>query len=262
MAAHFKRAFTILELSIVFVIIALMMAGSLKFSHYIRNQEIKSLMTESDKFYQAIQSFYDLYNQIPGDMSNASTLISSDITNDGDGDDVTDGYNSDEGLYAWEHLYYANFINMLPIYEADIPSSETITCPVGSVGEAKYPGFNIPWIKTNNSSIAIGYMQGETGVDNDLFITFVIGNGKTCNYNNVLSSSGILTNSEAKLLYDKYYGKIPRPAALGYSVSKDLTSEDIIIFATASSTTSCDYTSTSRNNQKVCYLLYRFELED
>jgi len=239
-----------------------MMSSSLKMSDYIRHQEIKSLMSEAKKYHISVQSFYDLYTEIPGDMSNSSTIISGDVANDGNGDDIVNGYSSDETLYAWEHLYYAELVNMLPIYESNIPSAEVITCPTDSVGEAKYPGFNIPWIKTNNSFISIAYMQSDTGVSNDLFVTFVIGNGKTCNYDNILSNDGILTATEARLVYDKYYGKIPRPADLGYSASKDLTSEDIIRFATSSSTVTCDYSNISTNNQKICYIFYRQEIED
>ncbi|MBT4990009.1 MAG: hypothetical protein HOM96_05695 [Rickettsiales bacterium] len=259
---RFDRAFTILELAIVFIIIAIMMSSSLKMTDYIRDKEIKSLMYEASTYHQAVQSFYDLYEEIPGDMSNASTVISGDIVNNGNGDGIVDGYSSDETLYAWEHLYYAELINILPIYESNIPSDEIITCPTGSLVEAKYPGYNIPWIKPNKTFISIAYMKGDAAVSNDLFVTFVLGNGKTCNYDNILSNDGVLTPQEARLIYDKYYGKIPRPAAVGYSVDKDLTSEDIIRFATSSNTDSCDYTSVASDSNRICYIFYRQEIED
>jgi len=254
-----KQAFSILELAIVIIIIAIMISSSLKMTSFLRNQQLKNIMTTVDGYHQAVQSFYDLYATIPGDMSTASTVISSDIANNGNGDEIIDGYNSDEGLYVFEHLYYADLINFLPIYTASIPDDEIISCSSSAI-ETKYPGYNIPWIKTNNSFLAVAYMQ-DSDVSSDRFVSYVIGNGKTCNENYAYSQKGVITPEEARLLYDKYSGKIPRPDAFAFNEAKTFSFDNSVKFGSIDDD-ACDYKSIDSLKKKVCYIFYQQKINN
>ncbi len=256
---QFRSAFSILELAIVIIIIAIIMSSSLKMTDFIRNQELKNMMTTVNSYHKSVQSFYDLYAKIPGDISNASTLISSDIVNNGNGDNIIDGYYSDEDLYVFEHLYYAELINFLPIYTANIPADEIISCS-SSLIETKYPGYNIPWINTNNSFLAISYMQDND--DNyDSFVSYVIGNGKTCNENNQYSQKGVITPEEAKLLYNKYSGRIPRPDEYAFNESISFTFDNSVKFGSINDD-NCDYKSVDNLNEKICYIFYQQKINN
>jgi type II secretory pathway pseudopilin PulG len=256
---QFRKAFSILELAIVIIIIAIMISSSLKMTSFIRNQELKNIMTTVSSYHKSVQSFYDLYATIPGDMSNASTLISSDIVNNGNGDEFVDAYNSDEGLYVFEHLYYADLITFLPIYTASIPDDEIILCSSSAI-ETKYPGYNIPWIKANNSFLAVAYMQ-DSDVSSDRFTSYVIGNGKTCNENYSYSQKGVVTPEEAKLLYDKYSGRIPRPDAFAFNESKSFSFDNSVKFGSIDGE-ACDYKSVDSLKKKVCYIFYQQKINN
>lgn len=235
------------------------MSSSLKLTNFVRNQELKTIMTTVNNYHQAVQSFYDLYDDVPGDMSNASSLISSSIINNGNGDDIVDGYGSNEGLYAFEHLYYANLISFLPIYTDNIPTDEIISCSESAI-ETKYPGYNIPWIKTNNSFIAVAYLK-DSDVASDKFASYVIGNGKTCNENYSYSQKGVVTPEEAKLLYDKYSGRIPRPDAFAFNESKSFSFDNSVKFGSID-TNACDYKSVDSLKKKICYIFYQQKINN
>lgn len=66
------RGFTILELSIVLVVIALVASGVVVGREMVRQAEIRAVMTDYDKIYTAVNSFQNRYKAIPGDMKNAT----------------------------------------------------------------------------------------------------------------------------------------------------------------------------------------------
>jgi prepilin-type N-terminal cleavage/methylation domain-containing protein len=69
-----SRAFSLVELSIVLVILGLLTGGILTGQNLIRAAELRSLMTETQRYQSAIYTFRDKYFAIPGDMANASAF--------------------------------------------------------------------------------------------------------------------------------------------------------------------------------------------
>ncbi|WP_197051961.1 type II secretion system protein [Sphingomonas sp. 35-24ZXX] len=65
-------AFSLVELSIVLVILGLMTGGILGGQALIRAAELRSVSTEYQRWITATQTFRDKYFAIPGDMSNAT----------------------------------------------------------------------------------------------------------------------------------------------------------------------------------------------
>ena len=66
-----KQGFTLLELSIVIVIIGLIIGGITVGSDMIKSAELNSVATDVNKYKTAINTFKLKYNALPGDMKNA-----------------------------------------------------------------------------------------------------------------------------------------------------------------------------------------------
>ncbi len=66
------RAFSLVELSIVLVILGLLTGGILAGQSLIRAAEIRSITTQFNQFIAATQTFRDKYMAYPGDMNNAT----------------------------------------------------------------------------------------------------------------------------------------------------------------------------------------------
>lgn len=84
-----KRAFSLVELSIVLVILGLLVGGVLAGQSLIRAAEIRSLTTDMTRFNTATQTFRDKYLAIPGDMANAIQFWGAQDAGDGLGTDCT-----------------------------------------------------------------------------------------------------------------------------------------------------------------------------
>lgn len=66
-----KTAFSLVELSIVLVILGLLTGGILAGQSLIRASELRTISVDADKYTSAMHSFRDKYFALPGDMTNA-----------------------------------------------------------------------------------------------------------------------------------------------------------------------------------------------
>lgn len=73
-----RGGFTLIELSIVLVIIALIVGGILVGRDLIRAAEIRSVQADYEKVVSAINAFRSKYNCIPGDCPNATEFFGTD----------------------------------------------------------------------------------------------------------------------------------------------------------------------------------------
>jgi prepilin-type N-terminal cleavage/methylation domain-containing protein len=162
-----SSAFSLVELSIVMVILGLLTGGILAGKSLIRAAELRSVPTESSKYITAIHSFRDKYFWLPGDMPNATAFwgsrggdgfvnstchgsvpptVMSTCNGDGSGTlNFTTSYNL-ESRTIWQHLSNAGLIEGGYGYE-EFPLSKL---PNGAYG--------------TNSSIA-GWGLNEGAVD-------------------------------------------------------------------------------------------------
>tara|TARA_B100001123_G_scaffold351653_1_gene402743 strand:- start:431 stop:1207 length:777 start_codon:yes stop_codon:yes gene_type:complete len=69
-----KHGFSLVELSIVLVILGLLTGGILTGQSLIRAAEMRSVATEVQRYQTAVRSFQDKYFAIPGDMANATSF--------------------------------------------------------------------------------------------------------------------------------------------------------------------------------------------
>ena len=69
-----KRGFSLVELSIVLVILGLLVGGVLSGQSLIRAAELRAVTTEYSRYVTSVQSFRDKYFALPGDMTNATSF--------------------------------------------------------------------------------------------------------------------------------------------------------------------------------------------
>ena len=107
-----QNGFTLIELSIVLVIIALIVGGMIVGKELLRNSEVKSVIGEYSNYVQAIANFRDKYQAMPGDFATATSVFSGTTNGDGNGLIMVNisGTRLDEQFLAWQHLYKSEFI--------------------------------------------------------------------------------------------------------------------------------------------------------
>ena len=109
-----QRGFTLIEISIVLVIIALLLGGVLKGQSLIGNAKYNRWVNEIDAYRAAFYTFQQTYGALPGDFNKASTrlkLPSGVSVRNGNGNNTIDGggntaLNQDSGN-AFKHLILA-----------------------------------------------------------------------------------------------------------------------------------------------------------
>lgn len=109
-----QSAFTLVELSIVLVIIALLIAAVTAGKSLVRASQVRKIVNNIYNLETAVNSFYDRYNALPGDMANASTVFAGATNGDGNGlicpnANVT----GTESYHAFAHLYRAGLTDTI-----------------------------------------------------------------------------------------------------------------------------------------------------
>src|SRR4051812_21475415 len=69
-----RRGFTLLELSIVLVVIAMLVGGVLVGQSMIHSAELRSVTADINRFSAAAIAFKDKYHYLPGDLPNATSF--------------------------------------------------------------------------------------------------------------------------------------------------------------------------------------------
>jgi prepilin-type N-terminal cleavage/methylation domain-containing protein len=88
------RGFTLIELSVVLVIIGLIVGGILTGQDMIKSAEIRATITQLERFNTAVNTFNSKYNGIPGDVLNGASFFYA-ITNQNAGGPAPGNGNGD-----------------------------------------------------------------------------------------------------------------------------------------------------------------------
>lgn len=167
MKRHPLSGFTLIELSIVLVIIGLIVGGVLTGRALIRTTELQSILTDKQKYVTAVNTFRGKYNAIPGDMTNATSFWGTDpdgcpgtplqvrkqATCNGngnfliEGDGVGSGNSANTEHYrAWQQLANAGLIDGFFTGETG-PYSYGNDVPGLNVPAGKIPGTGFDWVQ-------------------------------------------------------------------------------------------------------------------
>jgi prepilin-type N-terminal cleavage/methylation domain-containing protein len=117
-----KHAFSLVELSIVLVILGLLIGGILSGQALIKAAELRSIHTDVSRYITSTQTFRDKYFALPGDMTNATSFWNTDVAgcpNGGGSTGVCNGdgngrigyqMNNCENQEFWRHLAHAGLV--------------------------------------------------------------------------------------------------------------------------------------------------------
>lgn len=110
---HRQAGFTLVELSIVLVVIGLIVSGIVVGKDLIKAAELRSVITDLREYQAALYTFKEKYSQFPGDLRNASefwpTCDATPANCNGNGDGRIDD-TIQEDLRAWQQLADAGMI--------------------------------------------------------------------------------------------------------------------------------------------------------
>jgi prepilin-type N-terminal cleavage/methylation domain-containing protein len=156
-----KSAFSLIELSIVLIIIGLLIAGITGGASLIKSSELRSIMGEARGYAVAVNSFFTQYDQYPGD---ASVRVGNASLYDGDRDNKMEYVNDAstpmaEGLDAWFDLKDIGAIDL----------ALTVFGSANPAGSAKVPVTDIPGSKIKGAGWAFDY--NTTSLQNVVVLT-------------------------------------------------------------------------------------------
>ncbi len=201
-----KSAFSLIELSIVLIIIGLLIAGVTGGASLIKSSELRSIITESRTWSVSVNSFFNQFDSLPGDYDNR---LGGQDGGDGDGKiEFNSLANSDlamdsEGRNAWRHLSVANVLDKSVVYATlnnlILDTSNQADDAITSFGEA-IPGskiggaawdFDYSTISGHNVAVLTGSINSG-------------GNNLNTLVNGATVSTGIITPTDALSLDSKY----------------------------------------------------------
>jgi prepilin-type N-terminal cleavage/methylation domain-containing protein len=175
-----NHGFSLLELSIVLVIIGLLAGGVMVGQDLVRQAELRNYTTQTAGFKTAINAFKNKYSALPGDMRNAVRYWGAQAGGNADGHDTTcralgftspatdtrtcngDGNGQIGWLEAWRAWQHLSNAGLLEGTYSGVPGSTTDS----SVGT---PGFNMPVSKTNSSIGFVFYWNGVISAPSSAF---------------------------------------------------------------------------------------------
>lgn len=164
-----RSAFTLIELSIVLVIIGLIVVGVTGGSSLVASAQLRGLITEVNNYRVAVNTFKAARNQLPGDYASAITGgNTAAVAGDDDGRiefvaaQGTGNGSIIEGHNAFYHLINSETIDVTLVALNITTATDTLTpADTLSIDVDQTPGTHIPDSKFDN----VGYMFDYTTVN-------------------------------------------------------------------------------------------------
>ncbi|MEN2980074.1 prepilin-type N-terminal cleavage/methylation domain-containing protein [Tistrella bauzanensis] len=108
------RGFTLVEVAIALVVIALLVGTVLQAQGMVGNTRVQALISDVGAIRTAFSQFQERYGALPGDYAGAAGLRTGLASGNGDGVLAGTGP-SDESAAVWQHLTAAQFLTNLKI---------------------------------------------------------------------------------------------------------------------------------------------------
>jgi prepilin-type N-terminal cleavage/methylation domain-containing protein len=150
-----KSAFSLIELSIVLIIIGLLIAGITGGASLVNSSTMRAVMGEARGYGVAVNSFYSQFNAYPGDYNVAlgtSNIVSGTAYSGGDGDSVIE-YGAGEGTGALHQLVGSKTFDPSSVFPNSSPVGQ-MTYVASSAATAQTPGTNLPLSKSKGNGWA------------------------------------------------------------------------------------------------------------
>ena len=180
-----QKGFSLVELSIVLVILGLLIGGVLTGRNLIRAAEIRSVSADMDSFRSALYTFKGKYFALPGDMPNAVKFWGAQAGSTADGADAacvalthaspaigTETCNGNgngqvsasyEMMRFWQHLANAGLISgkytgvTANSVSSDRAHTPGLNCPASKVGNGGYAFYHV------GNPVAVYFFPGSYG---------------------------------------------------------------------------------------------------
>ncbi len=263
--ASARQGFTLIELSMVLLIIGLIVGGIFAGQELYRLSQINSVATDLARLRTGIDAFKLKFRAIPGDMPDATHYFGTASggcpngtgtgtqTCDGNGDGYVGNGNAYENFRFWQHLAAAGLIaNPSGGYFSGLPGASSyslstngdhrvgVNCPNSRVKKLGYAVFYTPKISFGaNHPLLYG------GTYNN---AMVVG-GENPGYE---TSNGVFTAAEAASLDRKFDDGKP---GMGRMVTRNGTVAPNCSTGTTTTSTTATYNTT--NTDKACIFYFR-----
>lgn len=255
-----KSAFSLIELSIVLIIIGLLIAGITGGASLIKSSELRSIMGEARGYAVAVNSFFTQYDQYPGD---ASTNVGQSSINEAVGDRdnkiefVNDVTNSPvaEGIDAWFDLKDIGAIDLA------LTPLEHTSLLVGSlhVPISLVPVTNIPGSKIKGAGWVFDY--NSTNLQNVVVLTGTTEPYHATNFPTLINSASadVAKNASTQIISSPDSLSIDSKIDDGKANSGNVQSVNQSTTAGEACSSSAAY-NVSLGAKKVCVLTFRVDV--
>lgn len=157
-----QSAFSLVELSIVLVILGLLTGGILAGQSLIRASELRSVIADADRYMAATYTFRDKYFALPGDMTNAEQFWGAWSTG-GTPASVAGAKNGNgDGAYGvttplqYERVQYFRHLSLAGLVEGSYAGSYAEPVDVYE------PGVNTPRLRIGNGRMSVNSVAGSS----------------------------------------------------------------------------------------------------
>lgn len=103
-----NSGFSLVEMSVVLIIIGLIIGGIMAGKGMIRAAEMNQVITDMQRYKTAVELFEEKYEALPGDMPDAESYWAAADTDNGNGNGLI--HNDAESIDLWNHLGLAGLI--------------------------------------------------------------------------------------------------------------------------------------------------------
>ena len=173
-----SKGFSLVELSIVIIIIGFLIAGVSSGASLIRQAKLLKTIEEIQNYDSAVTRFKTKYGEIPGDMPYATSYWPSTVNGNGNGMiDMNYYMGGAETNGAWQHLSLAGLV----------PGSYSGT----NAGNPNWftPGINVPLSSVNTNAIYSIYSGDDYGAYSPKAVKLLVVNGSDPNGNSNSNST-------------------------------------------------------------------------